>query len=49
LRGNYPTEFDEQNMFSDAKAFELAHLNQYDGKVCKSFFLPGVILGFINL
>lgn len=35
-RANYPSQYDEQNMFSASKAFEMAHLNQYDGKICKT-------------
>jgi hypothetical protein len=35
-RDNIPMEFGKQTMFTDEKAFHVAHLNQYDGRVCQS-------------
>jgi len=35
-RANYPYNFSQQSMFDDATAFKFAHLNQYQGKVCKT-------------
>lgn len=35
-RDNYPIKFEEQNMFSPSTAFYLAHINQFDGKVCQT-------------
>jgi len=35
-RENYPLNFTDQSMFDSKTAFKFAHLNQYDGKVCKS-------------
>jgi len=33
-RNNIPMNFDDQTMFTKEKAFHVAHLNQYGGRVC---------------
>lgn len=35
-RDNYPRNFSDQMLFDDATAFRFAHLNQFEGKVCKT-------------
>jgi plastocyanin len=35
-RDNIPVKFEDQTMFTTEKAFLMAHLNQYGGRVCQS-------------